>query len=70
LQRERPPDYAHSATIEERAQGSQGVATGRQARDRLEIDAVDIRIAQIKAEVENANWELSQTTISFPATVV
>jgi multidrug resistance efflux pump len=60
--------------IRQPSKGAPNVAkasqTGRQARDGLEIDGVNTRIAQIEAEVENANWELSQTTISFPPTVV
>ena len=62
-------DTARSATVQARAAEVQALAGERQVRQRIsgKIDNEYAPVAQIRAELENAKWELSQTTVVAPA---
>lgn len=62
-------DTARSATVQARAAEVQALASERQVRQRIsgKIDNEYAPVAQIRAELENAKWELSQTTVVAPA---
>ena len=49
------------------AKRGQGGAAERQTRTDSEIGGVNTTVAQIQAQLDNASWELSQTTIRAPA---
>ena len=62
-------DTARSATVQARAAEVQALAGERQVRQRIsgKVDNEYAPAAQIRAELENAKWELSQTTVVAPA---
>ena len=62
-------DTARSATVQARAAEVQALAGERQVRQRIsgKVDNEYAPVAQIRAELENAKWELSQTTVIAPA---
>ena len=62
-------DTARSATVQARAAEVQALAGERQVRQRISgtVDNEYAPAAQIRAELENAKWELSQTTVVAPA---
>ena len=62
-------DTAVGATAQARATEVQAVAGERQVRQRMsgKVDNEYAPVAQIRAELENARWELSQTTVVAPA---
>ncbi|MBK6394025.1 MAG: HlyD family secretion protein [Betaproteobacteria bacterium] len=62
-------DTARSATVQARAAEVQALAGERQVRQRIsgKVDNEYAPVAQIRAELENAKWELSQTTVVAPA---
>jgi len=60
---------AQAAIAQARASEVQAVAAERQVRQRMsgKVGAEYAPVAQIRAELENARWELSQTTVTAPA---
>ena len=62
-------DTARSATVQARAAEVQALASERQVRHRIsgKFENEYAPGAQIRAEAENANWEVSQTTVVAPA---
>jgi len=62
-------DTARSATAQTRAALSQAQAGERQIRERIagKVGAEYAPVAQVRAQLENARWELSQTTVYAPA---
>jgi multidrug resistance efflux pump len=62
-------DTARGAGQQARAAESQAVASERQIRTRMagRYDNEYAPVAQIRAQLENAKWELSQTTVFAPA---
>ena len=62
-------DSARSALVQARAGETQAVASERQIRQRIagKFDGEYAPVAQIRAQLENAKWELSQTTVIAPA---
>lgn len=63
-------DNARSMAVQARAGESQAVASERQIRQRMSGKFNDeyAPVAQIRAQLENAKWELSQTTVFAPTT--
>lgn len=62
-------DSARSASTQARAAEAQALAGERQIRQRIagKVGAEYAPVAQVRAELENARWELSQTTVYAPA---
>jgi len=62
-------DAAVSATVQARAGEAQAMAGERQVRERMSGKVGDeyAPVAQIRAELESARWDLSQTTVFAPA---
>jgi multidrug resistance efflux pump len=62
-------DAARSAIVQSRAAEAQAVASERQVRQRQsgESGGEYAPVARIRADLENARWELSQTTVHAPA---
>jgi multidrug resistance efflux pump len=62
-------DTARSATAQTRAALTQAQAGERQVRERIagKVGAEYAPVAQVRAQLENARWELSQTTVYAPA---
>jgi multidrug resistance efflux pump len=60
---------AEAAIVQARASESQAVAGERQVRQRMSAKVGNeyAPVAQIQAQLENARWELSQTTVLAPA---
>lgn len=60
---------AQAAIVQARASEVQAVAAERQVRQRMsgKVGAEYAPVAQIRAELENARWELAQTTVTAPA---
>jgi multidrug resistance efflux pump len=63
-------DNARSMAVQARAGESQAVASERQIRQRMSGKFNDeyAPVAQIRAQLENAKWELAQTTVFAPTT--
>jgi multidrug resistance efflux pump len=61
-------DAARSVAVQARAAETQAMASERQLRQRNagKFDNEYAPVAQIRAELENAKWELSQTTVFAP----
>lgn len=62
-------DTARSAVAQARAVEQQTMAAERQVRERIggQVNGEYAPVAQIRADLENARWELSQTTVYAPA---
>jgi multidrug resistance efflux pump len=62
-------DTGRSALAQARAAEVQAIASERQIRQRIggKFENEYAPVAQIRAELENARWELSQTTVVAPA---
>lgn len=62
-------DTARSAVAQARAVEAQSLAAERQVRERLsgQVNGEYAPVAQIRAELENARWELAQTTVVAPS---
>lgn len=62
-------DVARSVTAQARAAEVQALAGERQVRQRIggKVGSEYAPVAQIRAQLENARWELSQTTVVAPA---
>ena len=62
-------DTARSAVAQARAGEQQAMAGERQIRERIggQVNGEYAPVAQIRADLENARWELSQTTVYAPA---
>jgi multidrug resistance efflux pump len=63
-------DNARSMAVQARAAQTQASASERQIRQRMSGKFNDeyAPVAQIRAQLENAKWELSQTTVFAPTT--
>ena len=62
-------DNARGAEAQARAAEVQAMAGERQVKQRLgaRVDGEYAQVAQVRAQLENAKWELSQTTVIAPA---
>jgi len=62
-------EAARSVAVQARAGQVQTVAAERQIRQRIsgKVGAEYAPVAQIRAQLDNARWELSQTTVTAPA---
>ncbi len=62
-------DSARSAATQARAAEAQALAGERQIQQRIagKVGTEYAPVAQVRAELENARWELSQTTVYAPA---
>jgi multidrug resistance efflux pump len=62
-------DQARSAEAQSRSAEGQAIAGERQIRQRMGAQAGGewAEVAQVRAELDNAKWELSQTTVRAPA---
>lgn len=62
-------DGARSAEAQSRSAEAQALASQRQVAQRLgaKVDGEYAQVAQVRAQLESAKWDLSQTTVTAPA---